>query len=265
MREKSIFFTCNYRSPIQTLDEFENCCQNFHLILSKIDDTSAFCSIVIGYFVHFVHVHSNGGQELDFLTSTVGYTKLIDRETHFFSGGSSCIDLIVCKKPEIVTECGINHSLFQTCHHNLIFANISAYIPISKSYSRESWDYKNANVEGMQKSISPFNWEKAFENLSISEKVGLLNNILLNVFHNYISIKIVKCSYRGPPWMAKQIKSKLNNRSKVTKHYHGKNKDPAIFAELSRISSEFTDLIRKSKMSYIKKKVMFFPLYFALP
>ena len=52
---------------------------------------------------------------------------------------------------------------------------------------------------GMQKSISLFNWEKAFENLSINEKVGLLNNTLLNTFCNYIPNKMVKCSYRDPP------------------------------------------------------------------
>ena len=117
---KSIFFTCNYRSPIQTPDEFENCCQNFHLTLSNRDDTSPFCSTVIGDFNARCRnwwagdVHSNAGKELDFLTFTAGYTQLIDKPTHFFSGGSSCINLIFCNKPEVGTECGIDHSLFQT-------------------------------------------------------------------------------------------------------------------------------------------------------
>ena len=43
MVKKWIFFTCNYRSPSQTSDEFENYCQNFHLTLPNIDDTSPFC------------------------------------------------------------------------------------------------------------------------------------------------------------------------------------------------------------------------------
>ena len=53
-------------------------------------------------------------------------------------------------------------------------------------YSREVWNYKNANAEGIQQSISCFNWKKAFENLSINEKVDLLNATLLNIFRNYI-------------------------------------------------------------------------------
>ena len=117
-------------------------------------------------------------------SSTAGYTQLIDKPTCFFSGGCSCIDLIFCNKPELVSEYGIGHSLFQTCHHKLIFGKIKAKIPVSPACSREVWDYKNA--KDIQKCISLFNWKKAFENLSINEKVDLLNATLLNIFRNYI-------------------------------------------------------------------------------
>ena len=46
----------------------------------------------------------------------------------------------------------------------------------SPNYSKEVWEYKSGNVEGMQKCVSLFNWEIAFENISINEKGGLLNN-----------------------------------------------------------------------------------------
>ena len=47
---KSLFFTCNYRSPSQTVDEFESYCQSLHLTLTNIDDTSPFSSVLIGDF-----------------------------------------------------------------------------------------------------------------------------------------------------------------------------------------------------------------------
>ena len=101
VEKKSIFFTCNYKSPSQAPDEFEKYCQIFHLTLSNKDDLSPVCSIVIGDFNVKCrnwwawHVNSNAGKELDFLTSTAGYTQLIDKPTHFFSGGSSYINLIL--------------------------------------------------------------------------------------------------------------------------------------------------------------------------
>ena len=179
----------------QTPNEFENNCQNFYLTLSNIDDTSPFCSTVLGDFNARCKnwwagdVNSNAGKELYSLNSIAWYTQVIDKLTHLFSGGSSCIDLILCNKPEIVNECRISHSLFQTCHANMLF-------PLS--YSTEGRHYKIANVEGIKKSISLFNRENVFENLSVKEKVGFLNNTLLNIFFNYIASKIIKCRYRSP-------------------------------------------------------------------
>ena len=100
--KKTVFFTCNYRFLSQTPDEFENYCQNFHFTLSNIDDISPFCSIVFGDFSSRCRnwwagdVNSNAGKELDSLTSTAVYTQLIDKSTHFISGGSSCRILIFC-------------------------------------------------------------------------------------------------------------------------------------------------------------------------
>ena len=54
----------------------------------------------------------------------------------------------------------------------------------------------------MKKAISNFDWNKAFENLSVDEKVDFLNKTLLNIFRNYIPNKKIKCDYWQPPWMA---------------------------------------------------------------
>ena len=76
-------------------------------------------------------VNSNAGKELDSLISTTRSSQLIDTPTHLFSGRSSCNGLIYCNKSEIVNECGIDHSLLQTCYHNLIFAKSlpASYVP----------------------------------------------------------------------------------------------------------------------------------------
>ena len=179
-KKKSLFFTYNYRSLSQTVDEFESYCQSLHLTLKNKDDTSPFSSVLIADVNArctnwwAADIDSKAGKELDILTSTAGYTQLIDKPTHFFSDGCSCNDLIFCNKVELISEYGIDHSLFQTCHHNLISGKFNPKIPVPLAYSREVWDYKNANAEGIQQSISRFNWKKAFENLLIDEKVHLL-------------------------------------------------------------------------------------------
>ena len=72
----------------------------------------------------------------------------------------------------------------------------------------------------LKKAVSNFNWNRAFKNLSVDEKVELLNETLLNVFRNYIPNKKIKCDYRQPPWMTDNIKKSLKQRSKLTKIFY---------------------------------------------
>ena len=70
-------------------------------------------------------------------------------------------------------------------------------------------DYEKANIENIKKAISNFDWNKAFENLLVDEKVDFLNKTILNIFRSYIPNKKFKCDYRKPPWMTDTIKKSL--------------------------------------------------------
>ena len=48
--KKKCFFTCLYRSPSQTSDEFEDFCTDINLFLSNITDLNPACSVITGDF-----------------------------------------------------------------------------------------------------------------------------------------------------------------------------------------------------------------------
>ena len=73
--------------------------------------------------------------------------------------------------------------------YNISHCKIDISVPLPPVYVREVWDYNKANVENIKKAISNFNWNRAFENLFVDEKVELLNETLLNIFPNYIPKK----------------------------------------------------------------------------
>ena len=50
MGKKKCFFTCLYRSPSQSYEDFDTFCSNFNLFLSNIKDLNPAFSIVIGDF-----------------------------------------------------------------------------------------------------------------------------------------------------------------------------------------------------------------------
>ena len=120
----------------------------------------------------------------------------------------------------VISKHRVGVSIFEKCHHNIIFGNIDIRVPLPPPYVRKVWDYSKANAENIKKAISSFNWNKAFENLSIDVKVELLNETLLNIFRNYIPNNKIKCDYRQPPWTNDNIKRKLKQRTKLIKYFY---------------------------------------------
>ena len=58
------------------------------------------------------------------------------------------------------------------------------------------WDYKNAKEENIQQSVSGIDWDFIFQRKTVNQKFNILNECLLNVFHNFISNNKVKFNYK---------------------------------------------------------------------
>ena len=128
-----------------------------------------------------------------------------------------CIDLLFCTNQNTISNYGVNASIFDKCHHNIIFGKVNICVPLPPVSIGEVWNLSQAHMENIKYSISNFNWSKAFENLSVDGKVKHLNKTLINIFRNYIPNKKIKCDYCQPHWINDTIKSSLKQRSKLTK------------------------------------------------
>ena len=94
----------------------------------------------------------------------------------------SCIDLIFCNNQNLISKYGVDASIFDKCHHNIIYGKIDIRVPLQPKYVREVWDYSKADVQNIKKSIKDFNWGKTLESIPIDSKVDLLSETLLNIF-----------------------------------------------------------------------------------
>ena len=112
------------------------------------------------------------------LTLSAGYKRIIDKPTHVINNSMSYIDLMFCTNQNVISNYGIHVSMFKKCHHNIIHGKIDIRVPLPPVYVCEVWDYNKTNVENIKKAISNFNWNRAFENLSVDEKVELLHKTL---------------------------------------------------------------------------------------
>ena len=211
-----------YRSPSQIQHEFEEFCNDLNLLLPNVNDVNTLISVITGDFnakwSRWWRLDKDNaeGWEINSLTSACGYSQLINKPTHVTKESSSCIDLIFTTSPNLIRETGVELSIFENCHHNLIYGIIDFKVPLLPPYLREVWDYKNANVNHIQSAVSSIDWDFIFHGANVNKKVDILNECLKNIFHNFIPNRIIKCNYRDPPWMTDVIKSKLKERSYLT-------------------------------------------------
>ena len=205
-------FSCLYRSPSQTQDEFETFLKNFELTLDKIHENNPFVTVVLGDF----NAKSNNwckaditsleGCKTDTIASSYGLNLLIQKPTHILNSSSSCFDLIFTSQPNLVMESGINSSLHSNCHHQIIFAKFNLSIFYSPPYERTVWYYERANTELIRRVIDQLDWLRALSNVNVDEKVYFFTKTLLDRIQNFIPDETITCDDRDPPWINKEIK-----------------------------------------------------------
>ena len=109
------------------------------------------------------------------------------------------IDLIFTNQPNFVTESGVHPPLHTNCHHQIKFAKPNLRVEYPPLYERLIWDYKNADIQSINRVIYIFYLGNSFKRKNVNEKVHFLNNP--ENFFNYISNKVILCNDKDPLWL----------------------------------------------------------------
>ena len=64
-------------------------------------------------------------------------------------------------------------------------------------------------MESIKRSIELANWETLLHNKTIHKHVSIFNEILINIFSNFIPNKYITSDDRDPPWMNDFVKTKI--------------------------------------------------------
>ena len=110
-----------YRSPSQSHDVFESFADNLELNLETIANRNPYLIVIIGDFNakssnwYKYDKTTNEGSKID-----VGLQRLIQEPTHILSNSSSCTDIILTSRPNLVMKSRVYSSLHENCHHQLV-------------------------------------------------------------------------------------------------------------------------------------------------
>ena len=166
---------------------------NFELLLSKLHAESPFSFIVTGDFNCRSSqwwendIENNEGKLFEQTTSDLGLHQLISEPTHLMGDSKSCIDLIFSDQPNLVIESGVHQSLHEQCHHQIVFGKLSVSNVSPLPHTRRIWYYDKADFVAIVESIGMFRCQEHLEKITCpNEQVKLLNEVLLNIYSNYI-------------------------------------------------------------------------------
>ena len=125
---------------------------------------------------------------------------------------SLCTDLIFTMQPNLVVEPAVHSSLYPNCHHQNVFAKFNLQIFHTPRYPREMWHYKQADTELIRRAITDFNWDRAFLNTNVNEKVSIFSNTIMNILSNFVPHKTMACDNQDPLLFNKAIKSLIQEK-----------------------------------------------------
>ena len=166
-----------YRTPSQSQYEFHDFLTNLEMNLDDSFNSNPFLITVIDDFSGKSNNWSGGvrstieGSKIDFLTSQFGLSQMMKEPTHILGNSSSCIVLIFTTQTNMVLESGVHHSLYQNCHHQIIFAKFNLKVHYPPPYERTIFHYSQANVDHIQQAINLFDWENVFLNTDVDAQV----------------------------------------------------------------------------------------------
>ena len=163
---------------------------------------------------------NNDSEAIEDLTSLLGLRQLISEPTNIQTNNNkSCIDLIFTDQPNMITNSGVHPSLHPNCHHQIIFCHLRLKIYYPTPNERVMQSYKNANATLISRAIHEFYWENLFFVKNVHGKLNLFNNIVMNIFKNYIPNKIITCNDKDLLWINDEVKNLIKLQKVILNNY----------------------------------------------
>ena len=109
-----------------------------------------------------------------------------------------------------------------------------------------------------------FDWDRAFVNINVNEKVFILNKTNVNILSNFIPHEILTIDDKDPPWFIKKIKNIIQEKNNVYKSYQNSksNSNTYYLTRLKVLQEDLHNAIEVFRLNYysrISYKLTLFP------
>ena len=191
------------------------------------------------------------GKAIENISLHFGLHQAINEPTHTFES-SSCIDLIFTSQANLINESDVGPSLHPNSHHQIIFAKFNLKIHCPPPYFRDIWHYQDVKTDLIRRAIDMFDWDRAFVNTNVNEKVFILNKAALNILSNFTPHETLAVDGKDSPWSAQKIKNLIQEKNDIYKSYRNSKNNNNIhyLRRLKAVQEDLHNAIEVSKLNY---------------
>ena len=145
---------------------------------------------------------------------------------------------------------GVHSSLHPNRHHQIVHSSFNLNIHYPAPYQSLTWDYKKADSIKIREPLDSVNWERLFDKKDLNAQVLTLNEVILNVFRNFVPNKYITIDDKDPVWINETIKNKMKVRNNIFKQYIQNGRFESDFILIERLGNDLSNLISQAKALY---------------
>ena len=102
----------------------------------------------------------------------------------------------------------------------------------------------------IRRAIKEFNWERAFSNTNVNEKVDIFNRTIFNNLSNFIPHETIVCNDKDPPWFNNRIKTLIKERHVANKIFRHNKDNPDLIYRLKFLQESLSTSTESSNERY---------------
>ena len=132
-------------------------------------------------------------------------------------------------------------SWYLKCCNQITFYKMILRVEFLPPYQCLVWNFKTLNNDCIKKAIASVNQNFLFSNKKVHEQVIIFNQVLMNIYSNYISKELITVNGKDSSRMNESIKKKIKVKMYECISFNANNKSSDAHLKLKTISRESSE------------------------
>jgi hypothetical protein len=121
-------------------------------------------------------------------------TQHVQQPTRVTSTNASKLDLIITNLPMLAKNVGVGSPIHEN-DHSTIFGTLNLKTVQRQTFSRDMWDFKNADFELFREELSNADWDSCLETEDIDEICGRWSTLFIKISERVVKKKLSRLGH----------------------------------------------------------------------